>query len=66
MSGAMGGEVPPELQATIFDDNYAAGTQYKQDFGMCAEETHATYMLNYYAFQTSDTGNALISLTQAS
>ena len=48
--GAMGGEVRPELQSTIFDDSYQSGTQYKQDFGMCAETTHATYMVNYYAF----------------
>ena len=47
--GAMGGEVRPELQETIFDETYAAGTVYKQDFGMCSEITHATYMLNYYA-----------------
>lgn len=66
MSGAMGGEVRPELQATIFDDNYAAGTQYKQDFGMCADTTHATYMLNYHAFGTSYTGNALVSARAAS
>jgi len=66
MSGAMGGEVRPELQATIFDDNYAAGTQYKQDFGQCAETTHATYMLNYYAFETSYAGNALASARTAS
>ena len=66
MSGAMGGEVRPELQSTIFDDNYAAGTQYKQDFGMCAETTHATYMLNYYAFGTSYTGNALVRARDAS
>ena len=66
MSGAMGGEVRPELQATIFDDNYAAGTQYKQDFGMCAETTHATYMLNYYAFGASYTGNTLASARAAS
>eukprot|EP00573_Skeletonema_grethae_P001912 CAMPEP_0201687636 /NCGR_PEP_ID=MMETSP0578-20130828/1607_1 /ASSEMBLY_ACC=CAM_ASM_000663 /TAXON_ID=267565 /ORGANISM="Skeletonema grethea, Strain CCMP 1804" /LENGTH=698 /DNA_ID=CAMNT_0048171805 /DNA_START=59 /DNA_END=2152 /DNA_ORIENTATION=- len=66
MSGAMGGEVRPELQATIFDDNYAAGTQYKQDFGLCAETTHATYMLDYYAFATSYSGNALASARAAS
>ena len=47
--GAMGGEVRPELQETIFNENYMNGTQYKQDFGMCSEITHATYMLNYYA-----------------
>jgi len=61
LSGAMGGELRPELQSTIFDDDYAAGTQYKQDFGMCAETTHATYMLNYHAVGTSYTGTALES-----
>ena len=48
--GAMGGELRPELQSTVFDDSYASGTQYKQDFGMCSETTHASYMLNYYAY----------------
>ena len=59
MSGAMGGEIRPELQSTIFNDDYAAGTPYKQDFGLCAETTHATYMLNYYAFAASYAGNAI-------
>jgi hypothetical protein len=66
ISGAMGGELRPELQSTIFNDNYAAGTQYKQDFGLCAETTHATYMLNYYAFGTSYAGSALESARSAS
>ena len=66
MSGAMGGEVRPELQPSIFDDTYEAGTQYKQDFGMCSETTHTTYMLNYYAFGTSYAGSALESARAAS
>lgn len=66
MSGAMGGEVRPELQETIFDDTYPAGTPYYQDFGMCAETTHASYMLNYYGFGTSYTGTALESARAAS
>ena len=47
---AMGGELRPELQAEVFDDDYAAGTEYKQEVLACVEVTHATYMLNYYAF----------------
>ena len=50
MYGAMGGEVRPELQSTIFDTDYPAGTPYRQAFDMCADTTHATCMLNYYAF----------------
>jgi hypothetical protein len=56
-TGAMGGEVRPELQATIFDgavtssgSGYAAGTPFKQDFGACVAATHATFMLNNFAF----------------
>ena len=50
-TGAMGGELRPELQATIFDGaGYAAGTPFKQDFGACVAATHATYMLNNFAF----------------
>lgn len=64
--GAMGGEVRPELQSIIFDTDYPAGTQYHQDFGMCAATTHATYMLNYYAFGVGYQDEALESAIVAS
>jgi len=49
-SSVMGGELRPALQSTIFSDSYPAGTEYHQDFTICVDTTHATYMLNYYAF----------------
>lgn len=55
----MGGEVLPSYQSNIFTSSYPAGTQYHQDFILCANTTHATYMLNAYAFSTGYTGNTL-------
>eukprot|EP00957_Ditylum_brightwellii_P122465 9338608-Ditylum_brightwellii.AAC.1 len=55
----MGGELRPELQASIFSDTYPAGTEYHQDFNLCTEVTHATYSLNYHAFATGYSGNDL-------
>jgi hypothetical protein len=51
LTGVMGGELRPEVQEDIFSVRYPAGTRYHQDFGRCVETTHATYMLNYYAFE---------------
>ena len=51
-NGAMGGELRPELQSEVFQSNYPAGTAYKQDVVACVEVTHATYMLNFFAFST--------------
>ena len=65
-TGPMGGEVRPELQSTIFDDDYPAGTPYKQDFGTCSETTHATYMLNYHAAWPGYSGTALDNARAAS
>ncbi|KAL7494233.1 hypothetical protein ACHAWT_008487 [Skeletonema menzelii] len=65
-NGAMGGEVRPELQSTIFDTDYPAGTQYHQEFGVCADTTHATYMMNYYAFGVGYQGSSLESARAAS
>ena len=47
----MGGELRPEIQHEIFSDDYPAGTEYHQNFTTCVDVTHATYMLNYYAFK---------------
>jgi len=49
-SAVMGGEVRPELQSTIFTDAYPENTEYYQDFQLCVNVTHATYMLNYHLF----------------
>ena len=51
----MGGELRPELQASIFEDDYVLGT-YAQDFDTCVQTTHASYMLNYQAFNEDGTG----------
>lgn len=52
---AIGGELRPELQSTVFDDDYSLDT-YAQDVAECVEETHATYLLNYWAFNGDGTG----------
>ncbi len=62
----MGGEVLPSYQATIFSSSYPAGTSYHQDFFLCANTTHATYILNAYAFSTGYTGNDLAKAKLAS
>jgi hypothetical protein len=38
----MGGETRPELQATVFEPTYPAGTEFHQDFLKCVSVTHAT------------------------
>ena len=62
----MGGELLPSYQASIFSSSYPAGTSYHQDFFLCANTTHATYMLNDYAFSTGYTGNDLAKAKLAS
>ena len=37
---AIGGELRPELQSTVFGDDYSLDT-YAQDVAECVEETHA-------------------------
>ncbi|KAL7565621.1 hypothetical protein ACA910_018982 [Epithemia clementina (nom. ined.)] len=66
--GPMGGEVRPELQSTIFDPDYPAGTPYHQDINMCIDTTHTTYMINYHAFALGNgyTGQALTNAIAAS
>ena len=51
----IGGELRPELQGWVFDEDYELGT-YQQDFDECVQATHATYLLNYNAFNESNTG----------
>ena len=45
----IGGELRPELQATIFSDAYAQGA-YAQNFSYAARATKASALLNYRAF----------------
>lgn len=42
--GPMGGETRPELQPTIFEPDYPKGTYQHQDFNLCVNVTHTTYM----------------------
>jgi hypothetical protein len=51
----MGGELRPELQASIFEPDYTLDT-YAQDFNTCVQTTHASYMLNYQAFNEGGVG----------
>jgi hypothetical protein len=50
-TSVMGGETRPELQEIIFRDDYPAGTENHQDFMLCVETTHASYILHHGAFQ---------------
>jgi hypothetical protein len=49
-TSVMGGETRPELQKIIFTDDYPAGTENHQDFMLCVETTHASYVLHHDAF----------------
>jgi hypothetical protein len=40
----MGGESPPEIAAIVFEPDYPAGTFERQDFMVCVNQTHASYM----------------------
>jgi hypothetical protein len=51
----IGGELRPELQGWVFDDDYEVG-EYQQDFDACVQATHVTYLLNYSAFSEVGTG----------
>ncbi len=51
----IGGEVYPDLQESLFTDDYTVDV-YSQDFDTCVAQTHATYLLNYAAFNMDGTG----------
>ena len=56
----MGGELRPELQATAFSSTFPdPNNEFEQDFDLCVDTTHATYMLNNYAFSTGYSGSDL-------
>jgi type II secretory pathway pseudopilin PulG len=64
---AMGGEVYPPLQDEAFLEGFPTeGAEYEQDFDLCADTTHATYMLNNYAFSTGYTEATGLARAQAS
>jgi hypothetical protein len=60
----MGGEIYPALQQDLFSSSYEVG-EYSQDFETIVDITHATYMLNYKAFNGNDTGYIGEQLDQA-
>ncbi len=51
----IGGELRPELQSSVFSDGYVLG-EYTQDVFECIEQTHTSYLLNYYAFNGEEHG----------
>jgi len=51
----IGGELRPELQGSVYRDDYVLG-EYAQDIDECIDQTHATYLLNYYAFNGAGYG----------
>ena len=52
---AIGGELRPELQSSVFSEDYIIDT-YSQDVGECIDATHASYLLNYYAYNGDQQG----------
>ncbi len=52
---AVGGELRPEIQPDVFSQDYVLGT-YAQDVVECIEQTHASYLLNYHAFNGNGQG----------
>jgi len=51
----IGGELRPELQSLCFQDDYTLDI-YAQDVATCIEATHASYLLNYKAFNEEGKG----------
>lgn len=45
----------------VFETLYPAGTEYKQDFMLCANTTHATYMKHGFAFRDTMMSQSEIS-----
>jgi hypothetical protein len=52
---SIGGELRPELQPIVFNEDYQLGV-FAQDVSECIEATHASYLLNYYAFNGDGQG----------
>ena len=51
----IGGEVYPPLQSILFTQEYTIEA-HQQDMQLCLEHTHASYLLNYFAFSGAGTG----------
>jgi hypothetical protein len=51
-TNVMGGETHPDLQSIIFQNTYPAFTEHHQDFSLCVDMTHATYIVHETAFNT--------------
>lgn len=60
----IGGELRPELQSGVFSDDYALG-EYAQDMTECIEQTHASYLLNYHAYNGEGVGYAGVDRVRA-
>jgi len=52
---SIGGELRPELQPLVFEEDYQTGP-FAQDMAECINATHASYLLNYYAFNGGGQG----------
>ena len=52
MRRGAGGELRPELQSKVFSSNPAAYVlgEYAQSWNASVDSTHASWMLNHYAF----------------
>ena len=44
----MSGETRPEIQDIVFDIDYPAGSFERQDFMLCVNTTHTSYMYVYF------------------
>jgi hypothetical protein len=40
----MSGETRPEIQSIVFEPDYPAGTYERQDFMLCVNTTHTSFM----------------------
>jgi hypothetical protein len=52
---SIGGELRPELQSFVFEEDYQTGP-FAQDMEECINATHASYLLNYHAFNGGEQG----------
>ncbi len=51
----IGGEIRPELQPRIFGADWdPAAEEFGQDYLQCVRQTHASWMLNFHAFNGDD------------
>lgn len=52
----IGGEVRPEVQRCMWDTNQTACVPVGQEYNMCVDRTHASWMLNHGAFAPGFSG----------